>query len=76
MDAQLRREREEMRKIIMIKVILGIFGWHICFHCGWYISFSPNFTEHIDEFVYILRCIGAVGIPIKNPVVSAYAVLS
>ena len=26
MDAQLRREREEMRKIIMIKVILGIFG--------------------------------------------------
>ena len=26
MDAQLRREREERRKIIMIKVILGIFG--------------------------------------------------
>ena len=26
MDAQLRREREEMRKIIMIKVILGILG--------------------------------------------------
>ena len=26
MDAQLRREREEMRKIIMIKVILGFWG--------------------------------------------------